>query len=180
MGLLAEVVWVVDTSSLINVKELVRPDRRTAVFAKLSLVCDKHRLVFPQEVVDELKNGVRDGKPDLPLSWAKQNKKTGCRLGRCYDELRRVMNHPVARLTPDPDQTTGEDDADPHVLATALKASSLGGTAVVVTQESRKVPPQVPLNVAAGSLGLPSVNLYALLIALDIWTDDMRNLRQRR
>ena len=85
------------------------------------------------------------------------------------------MNHPVARLTPDPDQTAGEDDADPHVLATALRVSSIGSRPVVVTQESRKPPPQVPLNVAAGSLGLPSINLYALLIAIGAWTDDLRN-----
>ena len=87
------------------------------------------------------------------------------------------MKDPVARLTPDPDQTSGKDDADPHVLATAVKAASLDGNPIVVTEESRKVPPQVPVNVAAGSLGLPSVNLYAVLIATDIWTEDMRNTR---
>lgn len=85
------------------------------------------------------------------------------------------MNDPVALLTPDPDQTSGEDDADPHVLATAPKVFSLGGRPVVVTQESRKALPQVPLNVAAGSLGLPSINLYALLIAIGVWTEDIRN-----
>lgn len=85
------------------------------------------------------------------------------------------MNNPTARLTSDPNQTTGADDADPHVLATALEVVALGGTAIVVTQESRKHPPQVPLNVAAGSLGLPSINLYALLIGIGAWADEFRN-----
>lgn len=84
------------------------------------------------------------------------------------------MNDPVAQLTPDPDQTQGKDDANPHVLATALKVASLGGTPIVVTQESRKAPPQVPLNVAAGSLGLPSVNLYAFLIAVGVCSEELR------
>lgn len=168
-------IWVIDTSSLINVKELIRPGRRQEVLTKFSHLCDQGRLVFPQEVVDELKNGAKTGRPDPPLTWAKENKRLGCRFGRCYAELSIVMNDPIAQLTPDPDQTAGEDDADPHVLATALKVASLGGHPIVVTQESRKVPPQVPLNVAAGSLGLPSINLYALLIAISIWTGDLRS-----
>lgn len=86
------------------------------------------------------------------------------------------MHDPVAKLTPDPNQTKGNDDADPHVLATALKVSSLGGNPIVVTQESRKAFPQIPLNVAAGSLGIPSVNLYAFLIASGIWSEDLRNI----
>ena len=79
----------------------------------------------------ELKNGVKVGRPDLPLTWAKQNEKTGCPLEPCFQELSEVMNHPVAQLTPDPNQTIGEDDADPHVLATALKVALLGSDPVV-------------------------------------------------
>ena len=168
-------VWVLDTSSVINVKELIRPECRRDALDTLSRLCDEGLVLFPREVFNELKNGTKKGRPDLPFEWAKQNRDTGSRLGRCYEELAIVMNHPVAQLTPDPDQTKGEDDADPHVLATALKATSLGNRAVVVTQESRKGPPQVPLNVAAGALGLPSINLHALLIAIGVWTEEMRN-----
>ena len=119
-------IWVIDTSSLIHVKELIGPKHRSFVFEKLTELCDEGRLLFPPEVVDELKNGVKPGRPDPPLSWVKANKQPGCRLGRCHDQLVKVMNDPVAQLTPDPDQTSGEDDADPHVLATALKVHSLG------------------------------------------------------
>ena len=167
--------WIFDTSSLINVKELIKPEYRADVIDALTHRCQAGHVLFPPEVVDELNNGAKPGRPDAPLSWAKANKKQGCRLGQCYDELVVVMNHPVAKLTPDPDQTTGEDDADPHVLATALKVASCGGKPVVVTQESRKSFPQVPLNVAAGSLGLPSVTLYAGLISMGVWQDDMRS-----
>ena len=132
--------------------------------------------MFPKEVVNELENGTKKGQPDLPLLWARKNRDRGCRLGACYAELTLVMHDPVAKLTPDPNQTKGNDDADPHVLATALKVSSLGGSPIVVTQETRKAFPQIPLNVAAGSLGIPSVNLYAYLIALGIWSEDLRNI----
>ncbi len=167
--------WVFDTSSLINVKELIKPAYRAYVLDALAHRCQTGHVLFPPEVVDELNNGIKRGRPDAPLWWAKANRQQGCRLGRCYDELVAVMNHAVAKLTADPDQTGGEDDADPHVLATALKVASRGGEPIVVTQESRKSFPQVPLNVAAGSLGLPSVTLYAGLISMGVWQDHMRN-----
>lgn len=142
----------------------------------LTTLCEKGSVAFPKEVVKELENGTKKGQPDLPLLWARQNRDRGCRFGACYAELTSVMRDPVAKLTPDPNQTKANDDADPHVLATALKVSSLGGNPIVVTQESRKALPQISLNVAAGSLGIPSVNLYAFLITLGIWSEDLRNI----
>lgn len=164
-------VWVFDTSSIINVKELIHLNHRKTVLHALSNELDNGWLVFPREVVHELSNGVKDGKPDLPLEWAKQSSNLGCRLGSCFDKLTSVMNSPTARLTSDPNQTAGADDADPHVLATV----KFGGNAIVVTQESRKHSPLVPLNLAAGSLGLPSINLYAFLIGIGVWKDEFRN-----
>ena len=83
------------------------------------------------------------------------------------------MSHPVAKLTSDPDQTFDPDDADPHVLATALHLDVSLFDVIIVTQESKKKPPLVPLNVAAGSLGLPAIHLYAFLLRIDVWTDDI-------
>ena len=154
---------------------MIKPEQRQYVLDELTGLCEEGRVLFPKEVLDELNNGTKPGRLDLPLAWAKKNKSLGCRLGPCYEELTVVMNNPVAQLTPDPDQTEGKDDADPHVLATALRVVALFSQPAVVTEESRKAPPQVPLNVAAGSLGLPSVSLYALLIVTGIWTDDLRN-----
>ena len=170
-----DVIWVIDTSSVINVKELVKKTGRKKVFDALAELCVQGRLVFPQEVLDELENGARRGMEDLPLKWARENKQFGYTLGPCSEQLHKVMNDPVAKLTPDPRQDKGADDADPHVLATALEVVSKGSQAVVVTQESKKSPPQVPLNVAAGSLNLPSINLYALLTKIGIWEDELLN-----
>ena len=107
-------VWVLDTSSIINVKELIVSRHRPTILDALTNQLEKGRLVFPREVVHELSNGVKDGKSDLPLAWAKQSSKLRCRLGPCFDKLITVMNNPSARLKTDPNQTAGEDDADPH------------------------------------------------------------------
>jgi len=166
-------IFVIDTSSLISVKEVIKLEKREAVFNVLTNICQQDALVYPPEVFKELEVGVKSGRPDLPFQWAKENKERGCRFGSCHEELRTVMNHPIARLTSDPDQTSDREDADPFVLATALKLESTLLTPVVVTEESRKAPPLVPLTVAAGSLGLPAINLYALLVRLGIWSDDL-------
>ena len=89
--------WVIDTSSLIHVKELVNPVHRQDVLDAFTILCEKGSIVFPKEVLDELVNGTKEGKPDLPLLWAKKNRNRGCRFGPCYAELALVMNDPVAR-----------------------------------------------------------------------------------
>lgn len=166
-------IFVIDTSSLINVKEVIKPAKREQVFDELSKLCQQQKLVYPIEVLEELQNGVKPGRPDLPFYWARDNRSMGCRLGACHDELNTVMSNPVAKLTSDPDQTSGSDDADPHVLATALNLALNWYSPIVVTQESKKKPPLVPLNVAAGALNLPAINLYAFLLRIGVWTDDL-------
>jgi hypothetical protein len=167
-------IFVVDTSSLIWVKERIAVAHRAYVFSELSIQCDNDLLVFPPEVFKELENGTKNGKVDLPFMWAKTNKKNGTRFGRCYGHLETVMAHPIACKTPDPNQTAGPDDADPHVLATALHVrDALGVPATVVTNEANKKPPQIPLHVAAGALQLPTLNMHALLIHCGVWDDTL-------
>ena len=174
MAVILDEIFVIDTSSLINVKETIRPSERVQVFIELTTLCQQGRLVYPNEVFRELQDGVKPGRRDLPFEWARDNKQMGCRIGACHDELNSVMSHPVAKLTSDPDQTKEPDDADPHVLATALNLVSNWYKPIVVTQESRKKPPLVSLNIAAGSLGLPAINLYAFLVQIGVWTDDLK------
>jgi len=110
---------------------------------------------------------------DLPLIWARKNKEKGCKFGNCFEEVKKVMNDPVARLTLDTSKPFNRQEADPYVLATALMVESeLLGSPIVVTEETKKSPPEVPLNVAAGALDLPSINLYALLVKTNIWSSD--------
>ena len=87
---------------------------------ELTSLCNEDCLIFPREVCDELN---RHAKDDHLSEWARENKKKACRFGRCNDELNKVMNHSVAQLIVDPDESLGPERADPHILATALKAS---------------------------------------------------------
>lgn len=62
------------------------------------------------------------------------------------------MKNSVAKLTPDPDQTDGDEDADPFMPATARRLDSIGLNPLVASLESKKTLPQVPFNIAAGAV----------------------------
>lgn len=72
-------IFVIDTSSLINVKEVINPAKREQVFDEMTRLCQQQKLVYPIEVLEELQNGVKSGKPDLPFLWARDNRSMGCR-----------------------------------------------------------------------------------------------------
>ena len=167
-------MFVIDTCSLTAIKKTINPSKRKFVFDELEKLCIDGRLCYPPAVLDELSRGITDGRSDLPHKWAKDMKKTGCRFGSFEAELDEVMNDPVASLTSDPNQANESEDADPFVLATALHLKRLGHSPTVVTQESNKKIPLVALNTASGALEIPAINLYAFLVKLGIWSDDMK------
>ena len=65
----------------------------------------------------------------------------------------------------DPEKESGVDEADPYVLALAMKMRSDGNDAPVVTQETRDAPRRLSLNTACGILGIPSAPLRGFLRA---------------
>ena len=154
---LAQNIWILDTSAVINVRELIVQDRRKEVLDELSVLVETDQLYYPKEVVVELEKGAKADRSDQLLAWARRNQENACRFGACYEELVMVMNHAVARLTPNPRQIDSKDDADPHVLATAIHARKKAFKPTIVTQDVRKVPPQVSLSDAAGAFW-PSVD----------------------
>ena len=48
-------IYVIDTSSLISVKEVIKPSKRVHVFDELTELCQQGRLVYPNEVFKELR-----------------------------------------------------------------------------------------------------------------------------
>jgi hypothetical protein len=60
---------------------------------------------------------------------------------------------------------SGVDEADPYVLALAVKLRLEGHDARVVVQEVKDTPKKLSLNTACGMLGIPSVPLRGLLRA---------------
>jgi len=71
----------------------------------------------------------------------------------------------------DADKDSGEDEADPYVLALAKRLRSEGLDARIVAQEIRDFATKISIGTAAGVLGIPSVPLRGLLRAENIPTD---------
>jgi len=153
-------VWIIDTSSIIQVRRLDNK-KKTAIFRKMSALVEAGRLVFPKEVVKEMERFADPDSPDEQYEWAAHHESEACKDGPSLGEVRDVLAK--VRKVLDPDKDTGADEADPYVLAMALRARDRGEDARVVTQERKETPTKMSLSTAAGLLGLPSVPLEAFL-----------------
>jgi len=122
------------------------------------------RLRFPREVLDELKRDSADKRsPDRPRTWAQDVEAAACRDLPTFDEVRAVLA--VVPDILDATKESGADEADPYVLALAMKLQGQAMDARVVTEETKNRPSKLSLNTACGILGIPSVPLLGLLRA---------------
>jgi hypothetical protein len=119
------------------------------------------RLVFPKETVKELERFVDLTAPDDQYEWAARWESEACRNEPSLETVREVLEKAPKVL--DPDKDTGAEEADPYVLAMALRFRAEGKDARVVTQENKESPRKMSLSTAAGMLGLASVPLEAFL-----------------
>ena len=156
-------VWVIDTSALIQIKSFVPHELRAAVYVALSALVNDGRLVFPTQVVKELKrdSGVRP--PDQACAWALDVEATACASPPSLDQVKSVLA--IVPDILDHMKDSGEEEADPYVLALALRCRAEDQDARVVVQEIRDTPRKLSLNTACGMLGIPSVPLLGLLRA---------------
>ena len=60
------IIWVVDTSSIIEIRRSVPNVRRQSVFGSMSALVTDGRLMYPKQVVDELER--RFGHADVGLN----------------------------------------------------------------------------------------------------------------
>lgn len=156
--------WVIDTSSLLGVREQFGRAGERRVFTALSGLVAKGWLFFPPEVYHELERGSpSDGLTDDPaLDWAK-TARTHAEKPANLETVRDVLA--VAPELIDPDKTN--EQADPYVLALAIDLRGLGFEVTVVTDDFRDKPNKLSLATGAGMLGVPSVPLigFARIIA---------------
>jgi hypothetical protein len=161
---LADVVWVIDTSSIIAVRRQVTVAVRKQTFASMSQLVNDGRLIYPPEVLDELERNTDLKNPDDQYKWCKANAAQAHARESCdYEEVRAVFAEVPDVL--DPDKEGGVEEADPYVLALARKRRDAGVDARVVTQETKDTPMKMSMNTAAGVLGIPCVPLRAFLAA---------------
>ena len=143
--------FVIDTSSLVEIRQLVPARDRRSVLGRLSRLVASGTVVFPAEVVAELER--YEGKDDPIRDWAIANRRLATRFDSPYEELRTIMGHPQVKGVIDPDKATGVDEADPHVLALAMFLKK-HAEVVVVTQETKDRGDRISISTACGLLRL--------------------------
>jgi hypothetical protein len=156
------VVWVFDTSSICEVRRTSNA-AKPQVFARLTALVAQKRLMYPPEVLGELERIVDPKDPDAQFVWANENALIATPPATCsFDEVKGVLS--VVPTVLDPNKDSGAEEADPYVLAAALKLREQGLDARVVTEERRDTPTKMSLNTACGVLGIPSLPLNGFLI----------------
>jgi uncharacterized protein DUF4411 len=167
----AEPIWVIDTSSVIQIRRLpsLEDRQRKEIYESLSARVTAGTLVYPKEVLAELERNKTSKTPDLPYEWAKKNEKQGCRFGPLFAELREVLARPQINRVFDPDKTTGAEEADPYVLALAYHLKGQGMDVTVITEESRARPDKLPLSTACSLLRIISLPVEPFLREQGLW-----------
>jgi hypothetical protein len=162
----APVVCVTDTSSLCEVRRQPNSDK-PAIFARLTKRVESGRLVYPPQVVSEMRRAVDDkGESDKQYEWAKANEVLATPPATCtLQEVKQVLD--VVPEVLDPLKDSGVEEADAYVLAAALKLRNSGIDARIVTQEKNDTPTKMSLSTAAGILGIPAMPLRGLLAMRD-------------
>lgn len=129
-----EEIWIFDTSSIIELKEIF-PDDLDGILAKLDVLVAEGRLGFPAQVRMELERGV-----DALAEWAVKVDRgfLGGRFAptaQTVAEVRAKVGNVVdmAKLLEE-----REVEADPFILAVALQLQRGGLDVTVVTEETRE------------------------------------------
>lgn len=123
---------------------------RPAILAKLTEFVKEGRLRMPKQVVDELKRG-----SDELVEWAQAVEAEAALGSPSLDEVKAVLA--VVPDVLDPHKDSGAEEADPYVLAMAVKLKATEADVRIVTQETKDKPGKTSLRTAAGILNQVTV-----------------------
>jgi len=117
---------------------------------------DNDTLFYPPQVLGEL---LRFG-PDVAQKWCRKNATKATRYGPLYAEITPILDR-VENLI---DNTkSGEDQADPYIIAVALRLREEEHTPTIITNDTSNKPLHTALSSAAGLFGFPSVPMALFL-----------------
>ena len=159
-------IWVIDTSSINEVRRFVPAPVRQKVYDNLSAMVNDGALVFPVQVFDELDRFKNKAKPDGPFEWAKLNKRAAAVYDPLYDHLKNVLAHPQVKNVLDPEKD--HEEADPYILAMALKINEKTPVRVL-TQDRMSKPSKPSLADACGLLRIVTLTMAPFLEQQSIW-----------
>lgn len=154
---------MIDSSSLMDIKSKTSNEVRPTLYARLTFLAGEGRIRLPREVVDEMKRGAQPRHRDEALEWVVAREAQICGVEPTVEELRAIMQE-VGDVV-DHEKDSGEDDADPYVLALAVKLQAGGLRVRVVTEDRKDRQRKVSLTTAAGILGVPCVPLSGFMRA---------------
>jgi hypothetical protein len=151
-------VWIIDSSSIIAVREQVSRVHERKVFNALSSLAAASRLCWPPEVTQEVETALI---ADSAVAWVRALRVPGERTAK-LETVKSVLQK--APLLVDPDAT--REQADPYVVALALEIASddfFAPLATIITEDRRDKPTKLSLATAAGLHGIPTIPLRAFL-----------------
>jgi rRNA maturation endonuclease Nob1 len=168
----AREIYVVDTSSIIQVRQDMAQEPRTkvtSVYLKLIQAARAELLVFPKAVIAEIQVGPTkaDKGPDPASDWA-----TACNaLAVANDELFVEVREVLAQVPDllDVAKTSLTDEADPYVVGLALKLQREGNHVIVITEETKDSPVKTSMRSACGVMGVPTISMRVFLARQGMW-----------
>lgn len=120
-------LWVVDASTLIEVRRSGLPARRQVdVFSRLTRLVETGQLIFPPQVLEELERGDSEQADDRALAWGRSVRDRAERQPN-LNTVRSVLARAPSLIDP----ASPRDQADPYVIALAIDAQSLGGVSIL-------------------------------------------------
>lgn len=158
-------LWVVDTSSLIQIRQAgITRAKQTAVFKKLTKLAQSGLLVFPPQVREELEWGEADHPDDPALEWV-QAARVGAERAANLDTVQRVLARAPLLI----DADSKRDQADPYVIALAIDSEALGGVSILSDDrrdryDGRGGLQKVSVATAAGLWDIPVVPLAGFIL----------------
>lgn len=158
---------MIDSSSLMDIKSKTSVDLRSRLYPRLTTLAMEGRVRLPRQVVEEMKRGVQTRHRDEALEWVIALEPHLAAVEPTVEELQAIMRE-VGDVV-DHEKDAGEDDADPYVLALAVKLKAQGLQVGVVTEDRKDRLRKVSLTTAAGILLVPCVPLSGFLRAEGIF-----------
>lgn len=152
-------IFVVDTSSLLSVRETYGREAEKELFSGLSDLVAKGALVYPPQVLHELELGSESAtNPDPPVLWARTHQAKAT-IKPALDRVKETLGKVPDVIDPD----AKHEQADPYILTLAVQLKEEGYDVVVVTEDRRDKPAKTSLATACGVLKIPTVPLRAFL-----------------
>ena len=157
-------VWILDTSALIEFKQLLPVAEQWNAFVRLERLVGNGRIAMPRQVLAE---ATRVSHPDVPGAWAAAMRE---RLQHTLDPGYHFTKLVMEEAGDVVDANRPTEDADPYVLALALHTRERGFDVMVVTADVvDRLPIKISLATACARLNVEWARPEEFLTAAGIW-----------